>query len=37
MSSKGSAHVELESSEVEKLRIEFQQMIGESQAFCWTP
>ena len=33
MSSKGSAHVELETSEVEKLRIEVQQMIGESQTF----
>ena len=33
VSSQGSAHVELETSEVEKLRIVVQQMIGESQAF----
>ena len=32
MSSKGSAHVELETSEVEKLRIGVQQMICECQA-----
>ena len=33
MSTKGSAHVELETSEAEKLRIGVQQMIEESQAF----
>ena len=33
MSSKGSAHVELEPSEVEMLRIEVEQMKGESRAF----
>ena len=33
MSSKGSAHVELETSEVKKLRIDVQQMTGESQEF----
>ena len=33
MSSKASAHVELETSEVEKMIIGVQQMIGGSQAF----
>ena len=33
MSSKESAHAELETSEVKELRIEAQQMTGESQAF----
>ena len=32
MSSKGPGHIELETSEVEKLRIEVHQMTGESQA-----
>ena len=35
MSSKGSAYVELETSEVEKLRIEVHQITGESQAFLF--
>ena len=33
MSSKESAHVELETSDMEKLRIGVLQIIGESQAF----
>ena len=33
VSSKGAAHVELETSRVRKLSIEVQQMTGESQAF----
>ena len=32
MSAKGSAHVEHEMSEVQKLRIEFQQMVQPRQA-----
>ena len=36
MSSKGLAHVELKTSEVKKLRTEFQQMTGKASRFCWT-